>query len=239
MRDVDDQLQQVLERALGQGRATNAALDAVIADYARYHLALAVVGGLLTAALLVVVVWSVRRARRVPPREGRRWTLERVALVLLALGGGALAAMLAVVVAANIGTAAAPARGFEGAVASLGGAASGGHRAEVHGAYADWLRSGSAAMPDDVARAVAGRLDWQAPKAALTSLLLVLACAATAALLRRTVRVSRRSRPSLARSAGLLAGLAGSALVCTVLMLMVMGNSQAALAPVAITMFYG
>jgi hypothetical protein len=237
---MDDRLRQVLEQALAEGRTSNAALDAVMADYARYHAVLAVVGGLATAALVVVAVLSLLRARRALSRDGRRWTVERTALLLIGLGSALMAALLGVVVAANIGTALRPQRGFEGAVTSLSAAAPGSHRDQVQSAYAAWLRSGSAQLPDDVADAVRGRLDWQAPKAAITTLLLVLACAAAATLLRR-IRSSSRAPggPGRGRAWGALAGLGAASMVCVLLLLMVLGNSQAALAPVAITMFYG
>lgn len=233
--DVGDRLKKTLEQALAAGRGGNRALDALIADYARYHLALVVVGGLMLLAVSLLVWWCARRAKAAA-REGRRWTSGRVTLLGLAAAGGAVSLLLAVVVAANIGTAVSPDRGFEGAVASLGVARAGTGSAAVHDAYAGWIASASSDAPPGVEEAVGNRLAWQAPKAGVTTVLLVLAACWVLHLVRRLSHADDDPGQRVARR---ILSLAVATVTAFVLMLMVMGNTQAAVAPVAITMFLG
>jgi hypothetical protein len=95
-------------------------------------------------------------------------------------------------------------------------------------------------MPAPVRRAVDDRLAWQRPKAVVSGVLLLISLAFGArtwrALLGRNPGGSGRWRPG--DVALLIAGL-GDVAICLLLMLMVIANTQASLAPVAMTLFYG
>jgi hypothetical protein len=95
-------------------------------------------------------------------------------------------------------------------------------------------------MPAPVRRAIDDRLAWQRPKAIVSAVLLltflILSARTWRALLDGSPGASGRWRPG--DVVRLAAGL-GEVAVCLLLMLMVMGNTQASLAPVAMTLLYG
>ena len=82
-------------------------------------------------------------------------------------------------------------------------------------------------------------LAWKRPKALICSALLLLFVVLSAATWRTLIRRSRGpdAKWKLADSALLLAGVFTVA-ACLLLMLMVMGNTQAAVAPISMTMLY-
>jgi hypothetical protein len=93
-----------LDQSMNAGGPVPAPLDAMIGDFALYHEALAVVGALVAAAFLVGCVLLWRRFARTAPSERRTRRMLGSFGVLSAV----LVLALAVVVAANTGTAADP-----------------------------------------------------------------------------------------------------------------------------------
>ncbi|EWT02060.1 hypothetical protein N865_07140 [Intrasporangium oryzae NRRL B-24470] len=93
-----------VQRGLADG-GHSPALDALVRDFAAYHVAMSWLGGVVTVGLIAAAVLLWRRRARVP-RDERR---QRRTLVLMALAVLALAAFFGVVTAANISTAANPA----------------------------------------------------------------------------------------------------------------------------------
>ena len=201
----------------------NPALETILADYRLYHAVLVMVTAIFVIALTVLVVVCVRalrRARRSPAGATRRqaWTYGLFIASSIVLG-----LFLLLVMAANVSTVINPEAGFAG-VDQSGKAISG------------WLASGSPSVPAGVQAAVDDRLAWQRPKAIVVSILLVVVVAGSIAIWRRWIA---RSSPS--RGANVLLLAAGLVTVGTavLLMLMVMGNVQASMAPIAITLVYG
>lgn len=203
--------------------AANPALEVILADYQRFHAVLVVVATvflLAVAALLVVCVRSLRTARRSPGGATRRqvWTYRAF------MAGTILVALfLLLVIVANVSTVLDPERGFAG-VDQSGRLLNG------------WLSSGSPAIPVEVQERVDARLAWQRPKAIIVTILLVAVVAAAVWIWRRWISRAYSSRPvnALLFLAGTLS--TGAALL---LMLMVMGNVQAVLAPTAMTLVLG
>ena len=102
------------------------------------------------------------------------------------------------------------------------------------------MQSGAASTPSPIEDRIDDRLAWQQPKAIITGVLLVLIAMSSARAWRTLVRVSRvAARPWAARDRVRLAGAIGSVPVCLVLMLMVIGNTQASVAPLTVTMLFG
>lgn len=235
---VHDGLRATLDQLARPGARPTPAFDALLADYARYHLVLAVVGGAFLLATLAFGWFAGRRFRRLPVAGGRRGRGPKVILLTAVLGSMVVALLLSVIVAANVSTALDPRPGFAGAIGLVGTAGPGTPRAELHRAFDEWLRSGDASAPPAVRAAVDDRLAWQRPKAAICAALLLVVIVLAARTWRPLVdhqRARRRSSRDLVRLAGGL-GLIATGLV---LGLMVMGNTQAAVAPLAMTLFYG
>jgi hypothetical protein len=103
-----------------------------------------------------------------------------------------------------------------------------------------WLQSGRAQLSPLLQHAIDERLAWQRPKAVITSILLVAFVTLTVLLWRTLIRQSVTGRPfrKLSRRLMLCAGVL-SAISCLLLMLMVIGNTEGALAPLFLTALYG
>lgn len=103
--DTLDQVSQQLAASRGAGDRIPPALDVMIDDFARYHVAMAVIAALMTTVLVGMSVASWKRRARTEPsdrRERRVWGAFGVVSALLSL-------VLAVVAAANTATATDPA----------------------------------------------------------------------------------------------------------------------------------
>ncbi len=201
----------------------NPAFVTILADYQRFHLALVITGlvFLLALAILILGCWrQLRSARQSTSRATRRqtWTY----LVFIA-GGIIVCLFLALVVAANISTVLDPTRGFAGV--------------EIHRhAFTDWLASGTSGVPAEVRSLVDARLAWQRPKAIIVTALLIVTAFASLWIWHRWI-----NRTFSSRIANVLLVMSGTATVmmALILMLMVMGNVQATIAPVAMTLAFG
>jgi hypothetical protein len=202
---------------------SNAALDVILADYQRYHAVLVIVAGVFLAAVVVLLIacWrSLRAARRSPAGPTRResWTYATfiVASVVVAL-------FLVLVIVANLSNVMDPQAGFAGVDQS-------------GPAMASWLASGNPSVPAEVQERIDARLAWQRPKAIIVTLLLTVTVVASVAVWRRWIARTYASRGANAALFG--AGVLTASLAL-LLMLMVMGNVQASLAPVALTLAFG
>jgi hypothetical protein len=236
---VDDPLGQTLRRLIRSGEP-NAAVDALVDDFARFHVVLAVIGTvfLLAAAVATIVAW--RRFLRTPRRDGRWWTFERGTYLAFGLGGVLVSAFLGLVVAANISNAVSPREGLLGSLGQIARARDGSRAAELQQGFVSWLMSDGSSMPAVIQQRIDERLAWQLPKAIVCVLLLFLLVVVSLAIWRSLIRRSRtRPRTHRARFAALLA--CGSVTVCAsfLLMLMVMGNTQASIVPRARTLVFG
>ena len=196
---------------------TSPAYDRVLTDDRNYHIVFLVVGGLFTVFLLLLCVFSWMRFKR-----ARRRTFER--RTYLSFGVVSLALTLFMVVAcwANVTSVVNPRQTLSGTTFSPVGEA--------------WLQSGSAQISPLLQHAIDERLAWQRPKAVICSVLLVAFVALTVFVWRRLIRRSTTGVPvpRLTLGAGVL-----SAACCLLLMLMVIGNTEGALAPLTLTVIYG
>lgn len=222
-----------LRGLLRPGAPANPALDTLVSAYATYHAVLAAVGGAFAAVLLVAAVVAFRRYRRAPRSNG----FERRVLLWGAALGATTALLLAVVVAANLGNALNPRPGFAGSLPLLGTPTPGSARDRLQESFTSWLLSGDAREPSLVQDAVRRRLSWQRPKAVISWALLAVLAWASLRALTASIRASRAGRVGRRRT--LLGAGVASAAACAVLVLVVLGNTQGAVAPLTMTLFYG
>ena len=236
--EVNDTLIGVLTRLRASSSNSNAALNILMKDYRNYHLVLAVVGGVFFVANVFASVSLWARFRRTVSVGQRRWDFERKAYVLFATLGTGVALALAVIVAANVSTVRDPRPGFFGSMGLLRPPQLGTPRADLQAAYASWLQTGQEQMPAVVRRSVDDRVAWQAPKAVVCGALLI-GLTALAVYVWRTLLARARQREFRWTRTNRLLRLAGLGLIpmCLMVMLMVMGNTQGALAPVSLTLF--
>ncbi|MEU8819676.1 hypothetical protein [Actinoplanes sp. NPDC048796] len=192
---------------------TSPAYDRVLADDRNYHIVFLVVGGLFTVLLLLFCVFSWVRFRR-----ARRHTFERRAYLGFGVTSLVLSLVMAVAVWANVTSVVDPRRTLSGTAFSPVGRR--------------WLEAGRAELSPALQRAIDERLAWQRPKAVICAVLLVGLVTLTVLLWRSLLRRSAGRR--LLVGAGVL-----SAAGCVLLMLMVIGNTEGALAPLTLTVIYG
>ena len=236
---VPDGLISTLEQLVRSQSGANPAFEALVDDYASYHLVLAVVGGAFAVVLAAFAWVAWKRFRRARDVGSRRWTFPAVTYLVASAAAAAVVLLLAVVVAANVTTALDPRPAFAGAIGLVGAPAAGSPRAELHDAFDRWLRSGDAAVPPAVQSAVDRRIAWQRPKAIVSGVLLLVVVVLAAGIWRPLLDPGRAGRRSRRRD-GVRVGTGLAAVAAAlVLMLMVMGNTQASVAPVAMTLFYG
>lgn len=236
-----DDLQTTLRDLLRAGAEPNAVLDLLVRDYQRFHLVLVLVGGLFLVLLLgaALALWRGWLRARQGADPSRRF--ERRVLVGGAVVVSGVSLLLAVVVAANLSTVLSPRQGFAGSVRLLGAPAEGTRTAAVQESVVTWLADGGTdRVPASLRRSIDDRLSWQRPKAVITSVLVVVVSALGLLAWRRLVRRTRSSGGrATARDLPLLLGGCAAGAVAFVLMLMVMGNTQGAVAPLSLTLFLG
>jgi uncharacterized protein YacL len=230
-------LQTSLRQALGHGAHPNAAANTLLNDYARYHLVLVVMGGFVAAALIILGVWFLLRLRR--PRESalHRSTLERRVYGSFGAFFVVIGLLMSVIVAANATNVMDPQRGLIG---SVGTPPAGTPASKRYQTFNTWVRSGRPTVPAAIQSEVNARLSWQRPKAIVCSILLVGAIGMSAFLWKSVIKRSRRKRTNLGvQGAALLAfGIAG-VFISLLLVVMVLANTQASLAPVTMTLVFG
>jgi uncharacterized membrane protein YidH (DUF202 family) len=200
---------------------TNPAYDRLLTDDRNFHVVFLVVGGLFTLLLLLFSVFSWVRFNR-----ARRRTFERRSYFSFGAVSLTLGLLMAVVFAANVTSVVDPRQTLSGTTFSPVGET--------------WLRSGSAQISPLLHHAIDERLAWQRPKAVICGVLLVACVTLTVFRWRTLIRRSTTGEPfrKLSRRLMLCAGVL-SAMACLLLMLMVIGNTEGAFAPLFLTVLYG
>jgi hypothetical protein len=228
-------LKGTIAELMQSGARSNPALSELLSDYARFHFVLAVVGGLFLLGAAFLGAFCLRRFKGAARTVNGTWSFEKRTYFWHGAMSMGLVLVLALIIAANVSTAVDPGTGFSGSLGLIGSPPN-----ALERAFNSWLQSGSARVPSLVQHRIDDRLAWQRPKAIVCSVLLVLAVAFTARTWRTLIRMSR-AREARRRPREVLLMLAGVLAVpsCLLLMLMVMGNTQAAVAPMSMTLFYG
>ncbi len=214
------------------GATSNLALIRLLDDYREYHVMLVVVGGFFLLILLVLILVFRRKVKESSRQENRGWTFQRKMYFSFGVLSVVVGLLLAVIVAANVGTVLRPRPGFVGTIEMLGTPSAGTQRAKLDEAFTRWLHSGRATMPPAIRAAIDDRLAWQRPKAIISSILLALCAVLSSCIWRTLLRRSLVGRAApMEKSRALRLGGVTSVALCLVLMLMVMGNTQGAIAP--------
>jgi len=233
-------LHDILDELLRSGSDSNPALNALLDDYTKYHVAFIAVGGLFLLAFAALAAFCWRRFRRTPRSPDRSWSFERATYLLFAGSSAVLAVMMALIVAANASNVADARSGFSGGLAMIDTPRAGTRTAELNQSFTTWLQSGQTDTPMLINSRIDDRLAWQRPKAIICAVLLVGLVLLSVRIWRTLIR-RRRARQAgwRPKDVALLASGIVAGPVCLLLMVMVIGNSQASLAPLSMTLFYG
>jgi uncharacterized membrane protein len=232
-----DSLQTTLNNLLQSGTRSNPALNSLLDDYIKYHVVLLIVGGFFTVifASLSILFWI--RYKRSPKTNNSKWTFEQKTYFSFGLLTTIVGLLMALLVGVNAGTVLKPQPGFSGVISMLSRSQAGTPKAELHQSFNTWLQSGSTQIPPLVQSKINDRLAWQQPKAIICSVLLTTFSMVSMRIWGKLIRQSKvlGTKPKLKL---ICSGVVGVT-VCFLLMLMVIGNTQASFAPMSLTLIYG
>lgn len=233
-------LQSTLIDLLRSGSRSNLALTTLLDDYARYHAVLVGLGSLLVLLLTLASVFFWRQFGEARQQGPRLAFEKKVNATFGALSAG-VGLLMALLVAANASNALNPGTGFAMLAGTLKRPPAGTKLARLHQAFDTWLQSGSANVPVPVQASVAERLAWQQPKAMVCGVLLVVVVALGVRLWRSLIQNARLRQGQVWTRWDRVLLVAGTATVpfALVLMVMLVANTQAAFAPITLTMMFG
>ena len=237
---MNGSLEGTLKELIRSAGDSNPALNALIADYTKYHVVLVVVGGMFLLGLFALGVVFWKRFKRAPKTGSRRWSFEKKTYFCFSAVSVLVGLLMALIVAANVSNVLDPRQGFEGSISMLGTPQAGTQADDLYDSVNTWVQSGSTDVPSLLQGKIDDRLSWQRPKAIICSVLLVLLALLSARIWRTLIRKSRgREAKWKLPETGLLVLGVVTVGACLLLMLMVMGNTQASIAPISLTLFYG
>ncbi len=234
-----DNLQTTLTDLLQSGTQSNPALNELLNDYATYHLVLVILGGIFTLAFIALGIFCWRKFKAVPKTDAGKWTFEKKTFFSFGILATITSMLMVLIVVANVSNVVESRRGFAGTLSMIS-APVGTPKAELHQSFNAWLQSGDTQMPTTVQDRINERLSWQLPKAIISSILLVTFVAASVRIWRDLIKRSRDQKTKHGRKQKVLLVLGTlTVIACLPLMLMVIGNTQAVVAPMALTMLFG
>ena len=237
---MNDSLQTTLEELIQSGKKFNPALSRLISANTEYHFVLVVVSGLFLLACTLLSIFFWRSFRKIPDMSNRKWTFEKKTYFCFCLVSTLVGSFLALIVLANANNVLNPQREFLGSIGMLGAPRVGSPADKRHQLFNTWLRSGSSAVPALIQSKIADRLAWQRPKAIICSVLLIVFVMLSHRIWRTLIRASPMLQAQWKlREVTLLTAGIFTVTACLPLMLMVMGNTQAAVAPLSLTLFFG
>lgn len=233
---IPDSLRPTLQSLLQADALRNPAFDRLLLDYSNYHRVFMLLGTPIAILMGIAAFLAWRNVARMGARGMRRtaWRMTAFLGVVSTVTG----LFLGLVLVANASNVLSPRSGFSALAATLPPAPPGSELARLHHGFDLWLSSGSAAPPAPVTRHVQERLAWQRPKALLCGLLLAVLTALTVKFWSRAVKPQGGAGgafPDAKTNLLLILSVPGLHLLA----LMFIANTQAALAPITITMLFG
>jgi hypothetical protein len=237
---MNDNLQATLNKQLQSGSRSNPAMNALINDYAKYHVVLVVAGGLLVVSFVLLSIFFWAQWRRVPKTDRRNWTFEKKTYFSLGALSAAMGLLIALIVAANATNVVDSRHGFSLLVDSLGTPKAGTQMDRLHQAFNAWIQSGSPSIPSIVQRKAHERIAFHTTRAAVGGILLVVFVVLSTRIWSTLVKRSRvrEAKWRLQERALLIAGVA-TVTLSLLLMVIVVANMQGAFAPLTLTLLYG
>lgn len=237
---MNNSLQTTLKALIQSGEKSNPALSRLISANTEYHFVLVVVGGLFVVALALLSVFFWKSFKKALKTNSLKWTFEKKTYFGFSLISILISSFVALVVLANVNNVLNPQKEFLGAINMLGAPKAGSASDKRQQAFNMWLRSGSNQIPSLIQSKIDDRLAWQRPKAVICGVLLIAFLTLGTRIWHTLVQKSRMLGAKWKRQevALLTAGVV-TVFACLPLMLMVMGNTQASLAPLSMTLFFG
>jgi hypothetical protein len=237
---MDDSLQATLDKLIKSGSWSNPVQKEILDDYAKYHGVLVLVGGFfaLIYLTLTVLFWRVLRAQ---PRGRGTWSFEKKSYAAFSVLSGLVGLVGAFVVAVNAHTFLNPKPGFTLLVQPLPLTPKAGTPLDrLYQGFDAWLRSGNTRIPAVVQDKINERIGFEAPKAIVFGIVLVVSTALGVLVWRTLIKRFRvRGTKWTPKEAALLASGVVMVAASLVSMVIVVATTQGALAPIATTMTFG
>jgi hypothetical protein len=229
---MNDPLHATLSYMIQSDSWANPAMHALLNEYVKFHLVEFVATGCVVLILLLFSLLMWIRFTRTPRTADHKWAFEKKVYFSFGLLSIVVSLFFALVCVANASNTFDPVPGF----AYLATSSTTTDHSAVGHALNEWITSGNSDIPPVIQQKVQERLAWQGPKAIVSGILLVVGVALSlllwdALLKSRRVNGSKWTLPERTCFVGGIVAVAFSLLM----LVLVLANMQAALAPLTIT----
>lgn len=229
-------LQDLLQELIHASNSNNPAYKFLLNDYAKYHYVMVVLGGASVIALTFFAGYQFRLLRTSRGISANLKTISEKVYLYLGTFTAFLSVVLGLIVIGNLGNALNPKLGFKNSLEMLGTPTEGSKSALLQDSFTEWVHSEKRTAPAYINQIVDERLSWQMPKAITSFLLLALLIYISkrvwGSLVNNSNPLSKRGR-YVQFSLGILLSL-----ICTLLLVMAIANTQGSIAPVALSLFF-
>ncbi|PZO46346.1 MAG: hypothetical protein DCF15_20420 [Phormidesmis priestleyi] len=209
----------------------------IINDYAEYHAAIVIAGGLFTLILVLfsIVFWI--KLKETSKTGKFKWTFEEKVYFSFGLLSSTVALLMAFIVAVNATNAVDPIHGFSLLIDSLTPSSS---SAQLHHVYNDWIQSGSKTPPTLIKQHIHRRVVFHTTKAIICSTLTIVFMGLSLHLWSTLIRRRKASKTiwKLKEKTFLVTGMATVAF-SLLMTIAVVANLQGAVAPITLTLLLG
>jgi hypothetical protein len=219
-----------MNELLRSGWQSNPAIKALVSDYSKFHAIFVIATSIALLALVSMSVFFWKRSSKLSKIRNSGERFERRVFRSFAFLGSLISLLFILLIAVNTTHAFSPSGVLEGF--SLLSAPQG----EVGRSLLGWIESNNVEPPLLIKQMIHDRLYWQAPKAIICGVLLIVFAALSVRLWGLLLKWKRTTKPN-GRIEEKTLFLAGTTTVSLALLMLIMGiaNTQAALAPLAIT----
>lgn len=234
---MQDQLQTTLRNYIQSDWQSNPAMHQIIDGYAKYHALLALAGGIFLLILLWLTARSWLKFKKIPSVSKFKWSFEKKVYFCFGTVFTVVALFMALIVAANISTAAKPLPGFSGGISSISDTS---YNRQLHQSFNDWIVSGKSTPPALVQQRIHQRRVFHAIRFTVAIALLIVFTTLSVRIWRSLIlrRNSIETKWSTKETAMLIAGTLAVALALA-MMIIVIANFQSVVVPIANTLEFG
>jgi uncharacterized membrane protein len=234
---MNDQLQNTLQTHIQSSWQSNPATNQIINGYARYHAVLAITGSIFLLILLWLTIRLWIRFKNISRVRRFKWPFEKKTYFCFATVFTLVTLFLALIVAANVSTAAKPLPGFSGSIPSL---TDNSYNRQLHQAFNDWVVSGKSTPPALVQQRIHHRRVFHTVRVLVSGVLLIVFTALSVRIWKTLIarRNTTETKWTLKEVLWLIAGI----VTVTLALLMIitfMANLQSAIVPIANTLQFG
>jgi len=205
----------------------------LVDDYTKYHVVLAVVGGivLIISVVLAIVFWV--KFKKIPKIMRFKWPFDKKVYFSFGLLLTFFSLFFALVVAANISTTLKPIPGFTTLARNTAIASN----SDAEKALNNWVQSGDSTIPPILKQKAQERINWQRPKAIICGILLVVFVLISMQLWRYIIKARTTSETKWSKKEVMIfVGGIVSVAITLLLVIMFVANLQGAIAPLTISL---